>query len=101
MDKTQLIIALIGSAAVGALVSSLITFLAQWRERKSRREELILSKAIEMAHSRVSNVLQSDFKGLIMPEIEMTQEYHRWLTHLLKHGNLPADYKSIRPTPRP
>jgi len=57
MDRTQVLIALIGSAAVGALISSLLTMFAQWRERKSRREELALTKAIEMTHSQVSTML--------------------------------------------
>jgi hypothetical protein len=97
MDKTQLTLALIGSAAVGALISSVITALAQWRERKSRREELLLTKAIEMAQSRVATVLQSGFQGKIMPEIEMAQQYHRYLKHLLEHGKLPEDYQSKMP----
>jgi len=97
MDRSQLILTLISSAATGVLVSSVITLFAQWRERKSRREELLLTKAIEMAQARVANVRESGFEGKMMPEIEMAQNYHRWLTHLMKHGELPPDYKSKMP----
>lgn len=49
MTNAQLIVAFLGSAAVGALVSSIINAVAQWRERQARQRELLLSKAIDMA----------------------------------------------------
>lgn len=82
------------SAAIGALVSSVIAEIGKWRERKAKREELLLSKAIEMAHARFEHLLAEEFSGKVMPEIEMTAMYHRWLSHLLDKGKLPADYKS-------
>ena len=82
----------LGSAAVGALVSSGITMWGQYLERKSRREELILTKAIEMAHTRFEHV--KDIPGAqIPPEIKMAEDYHRWLKYLMNHGKLPNDFK--------
>ena len=42
----------LGSAAIGALVSSGLTLLGQWRQRKARRDELLLVEAnkLAMAH---------------------------------------------------
>ncbi len=58
MDRKQILVAIIGSAALGALVSSVITELGRWRERKSRREELAVAKASEMAHTKVQLMMQ-------------------------------------------
>jgi hypothetical protein len=57
MDKTQIISLLLGSAAVGALMSSVITLLGQVMERRSRIKELIFSKAVEMAQHRAESIL--------------------------------------------
>ena len=49
---TSLIVTIVTSAAVGALISGLMTLLGQWRERSARRKELLVSKAIELAFAR-------------------------------------------------
>ena len=52
MPLTQVILLVLSSAAVGALVSSLLTLLGSALERKARRRELLLSKAIDLAINR-------------------------------------------------
>lgn len=44
---------ILGSAAVGALVSSIITLIGQAVERRARRRELLLSKSIELAELHI------------------------------------------------
>jgi hypothetical protein len=97
MDRTQILIALLGSAAIGALVSSVITVFAQWRERKSRREELLLTKAIEMAHVRFANVMtvlkDTQQGGMLEPDLLMLKDYHKSLRYLMKHNELDPPTK--------
>jgi hypothetical protein len=85
------------SAAIGAFVSSLVSEIGKWRERKSRQEDLLLDKAIDMAHTRFANTMQilkeTNQRGSLMPEIEMVEDYHHFLSHLIKKGILPPDYK--------
>jgi hypothetical protein len=52
----------ITSAAVGAVVSALLTLAGQYFERRSRRKELLLSKAIELAFRRTDIVKEVAFK---------------------------------------
>lgn len=98
MDKTQIILAFLGSAVIGAVVSALVTELGKWRERKSRREELVLSEAMKLAQKNMDVALEvarahSNQRGTtIVPLIEMAALYHRYLDHLMRHGRLPADY---------
>jgi hypothetical protein len=85
------------SAAIGALVSSAIAEVGKWRERKTKREELLLTKAIEMAQVRFANMMtickDTNTKANLQPEIEMAEDYHHYLKYLLERGTLPPDYK--------
>lgn len=92
MDRGQEFVALLSSAAVGAFVSSLMTIIAGWRERKSRREELLLSKATEMARLRAAFVA-STTGGKIEPDILLTEDYYLSLKHLMEHGCLDPKTK--------
>jgi len=58
MDKSQFVLALIGSAAVGALVSSFITAVAQWRERVSRQKELLFTMCVELAKTKTELLMK-------------------------------------------
>ena len=103
MDKLQIISLLLGSAAIGALVSSLMTAWTSHLERKSRREELVLSEAINMGQKNMDVALEVARAGgrpvPIIPLIEMVMDYHKWLKSLLDTGQMPADY--VRTVDRP
>jgi hypothetical protein len=58
LDKSQFVLARIGSAAVGALVSSFITAVAQWRERVSRQKELLFTKCVELAKTKTELLMK-------------------------------------------
>jgi hypothetical protein len=79
MDKTQIITLVLSSAAVGALASSVINLAGQYFERRARKRELILTKAIEMSHQRFENAMtvlkDSGQVGKIVPEIYMALQY--------------------------
>jgi hypothetical protein len=99
MDRTQLLITVIGSAAVGALISSLITELGRWRERKSRREELALTKAAELSQATYASSLDLMKMGrgvTVYPQTMMIRDAYRMFTHLLDHGVLdPQTHKEL------
>jgi hypothetical protein len=89
----------ISSAAVGAVVSSAITELGKWRERKSRREELALSKAFEMAQSITNTgveLIKVGKRAQIMPMNETIAAAYVTLKHILAHEKLdPAAQKEV------
>lgn len=80
------------AAAVGGLVSTVISEIGRWHERKSRREELALGKAVEMAQARVETAKEiykeSGKPVRVPPEVLMAQEYYISLKHLLDKGKL-------------
>ena len=91
--------AILTSAAVAAVISSLMGLLGQKLERASRREELIFSSALEMARRRQDVLMKiveqklasNDFGALIHDDVALAVQYHRWLTQLLDQGSLPSD----------
>jgi hypothetical protein len=99
--NTQILLALLGSAAIGALVSNIITLLGQRLERKSRREELAVTKAMEMAHEntrvRMEILKDSETAGLIAPSVLGFEDYYISVKHVLDHGKLdPAMRERVK-----
>ncbi len=92
-------ILIVSSAAIGAVVSSIITELGRWRERRSRREELALAKAFEMAKSisDMSVELIKLGKGVqVMPMNDTIATAYVTLKHILAHERLdPAAQKEV------
>ncbi len=83
------------SAAVGVLVSSIITLVGQSLERRARRSELLLVKALELAAARrefVTKVADATGATATIPDDAINAEtYLRWLKSLLNTGKLPPD----------
>jgi len=84
---------ILGSAAVGALVSSGMTLLGQWRERKARRDELLLVEANKLAmahHAAALKIAEMTRQDRFIPEhVKLTHTYYVGLRSLLATGKLP------------
>jgi hypothetical protein len=84
---------LISSAAVGALVSSIITLVGQQIERNARRRELLLSEAVKMAMGHRDYLLkyaQFQNASLYIPEqARLAQTYFVALSSLIAESKLP------------
>jgi hypothetical protein len=95
---TPFIPIILGSAAVGALVSSLITFFGQMIERTARQKELLLSKSIELAELQVK-LLQDASSATgqtvgIQPYIFYARWYQRELESLLSTSKLSSELEA-------
>lgn len=98
MSLTEIIIT---SAAVGAVVSALINLLGQYLERKTRSQELLFTKALEMAvqHTEIlMRVAEKSGKAVALYDnVIKAETYYGWLKHLYESGQLPSDAKKFRP----
>jgi hypothetical protein len=83
------------SSAGGVLVSSVVTLLGQLLERRARRDELLLTKACEMAAHRTALAVQvAKDAGVgvsLQDDVINAETYYRWLKELMKSGKLPPD----------
>src|SRR5215467_94142 len=93
MMDNNLLITVFGSAAVGALVSSAFSELGRWRERISRREELALTKAVDMAHEHARLVIDTE-GSRVPPDVLMLEDYYISIKHVSDHGKLDPDMRS-------
>ncbi len=98
----------LGSAAIGALVSSIITLVGQAVERKARQRELLLAKSIELAelHTNLikAAVEMSGRNANMYPHIVHTRWFYKELEGLLRTGKLTPgmeeNYQSYFSSPR-
>jgi hypothetical protein len=83
------------SSAVGVLVSGVVTLVGQRLERRARRDELLLTKALEMAVQRTAIMVQLAEKTgatvSLVDEVINAETYFRWLKSVLETGKLPPD----------
>jgi hypothetical protein len=98
VDKAQIITLVLSSAAIGALVSSIITLTGQYFERKARREELLLTKSIELAVQRTNTIIDAakhgDRPAVLEDNAVLAEKYYQWLRHLIKHNAVPDEAKT-------
>ena len=82
---------ILGSAAIGALVSSVITIIGQSLDRSAKKKELLFSKAIELSHAYVALLTEMAKSGkavMIRPMLVYTRRNHRELKLLYENGKL-------------
>jgi hypothetical protein len=83
------------SAAVGAVVSSLLTLLSQVLDRRSRRTEFLMRTATDWAVKRVELAIEYAKTRAVHPVTPdlgwMAYDYHRQLSSLMKDGTMPPD----------
>ena len=96
--REDLIPTVVTSAAVGALASSLIGLVGAALERRARRRELLLEKAIQMAHTRREFVMglveKTGGEAALRDDVSLAAEYFQLLDHLIETGNLPESFKA-------
>ena len=77
---------ILGSAAVGALTSSVVTLIGQAIERQARKRELLLSKSIDLAVLQMNLYKEAavinNQKVDLMPYLFYARWYHRELGKL-------------------
>ncbi|MGB9429645.1 MAG: hypothetical protein WCC11_07180 [Gammaproteobacteria bacterium] len=92
-------LAILGSAAVGALVSAGITFIGQLLERRARRKELLLSKAIDLAF-RCTDIGMKLAEKMgrpieIQDDVMLAAVYFKELQYLIDKGDVTDEAKAI------
>jgi hypothetical protein len=84
---------IITSAAIGSVSASLIAIIGQYSERRARRPELLLTKAIELAQARIGfgkEMAEKMGKRVSIPDaLSLAAEYYTALHHLLAKDELP------------
>jgi len=91
------------SAAVGVLVSSVLTLIGQSLERRARRNELLLTEALKLAAARREFVMEVVEKtggtASLVDDAINAETYFRWLKSVLETGKLPPDADKGRRKP--
>lgn len=90
---TATLVTIVTSAAVGALVSSVLSLIGPLLERRARRRELLLSKAIELAFARREFVTKAGDRAGVKVDLRddaaQAAEYFQVLEQIMDRGKLP------------
>lgn len=83
------------SAAVGAVISSVITVIGQSIERRSREREMVLKSAIDHAWRYRDHLIEvsrdTGSKLLLVDPVVYVEKYYEWFDHLCREGKFPYD----------
>lgn len=88
MDKKEIAVLVLSSAVIGALFSSLITALAQWRERVARQRELLLKVAVDLTKTYMERIAKKTEELAIMPDVSVLSTMHDVVKEVFKKGSL-------------
>jgi hypothetical protein len=97
IDFPAVLTVVLTSAAVGAVVSQLITLIAQHLERKARRTEFLMKTATDWAVKRVELAIEFAKTRTVYPVTPdlgwMAYDYHQQLSSLMRDGTMPPDMR--------
>ena len=95
-----MLLAILTSAAVASLVSAAMQLFGAHLERRARRRELLLARALDLAAAKTEIAMrvakESGATVTLYDNIFQAEGYFRWLSHLMDHGELPPDAKARR-----
>jgi hypothetical protein len=92
MNK-ELLGSVVLAAAIGVLVSSLVTLFAQWRERAARQRELIFTAAVDISKSYTERVATLR-KNIQVSEVMAVERNYKILTEIFKHGEMSDENRA-------
>jgi hypothetical protein len=91
MDKKEIVVLVLSSAAIGALVSGALTALAQWRERVARKRELLLKVSVELSKAYIDRISSLSKKFVSVPEFSVLPLMHSLVRELFEGGVVSPD----------
>src|SRR6266550_4632417 len=93
MNK-ELLGSVVLAAAIGALVSSLVTIIAQWRERAARQREFIFTAAVDISKSWIGRIANASRKNAALSEVMAVERVFEMLVEIFEHGKLSNESRA-------
>jgi hypothetical protein len=83
------LVAILLAAATGALMSSIVTSIAQTRERSARQRELLFAAAIDISKSWIRRTAKAwRSSNAALSEVVVVELTYAILTDIFKHGRM-------------
>ena len=93
MNK-ELLGSVVLAAAIGALVSSLVTIIAQWRERAARQRELLFTAAVDISKSWIGRIANASRKNAALSEVMAVERVYEMLVEIFEHRKLSNESRA-------
>jgi hypothetical protein len=91
----DLLLTILGSAAIGALVSSVMTAVDRWRERTARERELLFRSALEISKITAERAAKDSEQFTPGLELMMVEKTHEILQQVYKTGKMSETNKAF------
>lgn len=92
MSGSDVFVVVIGSAVVSAIVSSVTIAYTQWRERIARRENMLLTAAVDLSKSYVGRIAALPGNALAM-EISVIPMFQKMLKEVIATDGLSKQHR--------
>jgi hypothetical protein len=95
MSTGQLLLTILGSAAVGALVSSVFTLIDRWRERTARERELLFRSALEISKATAERLAKTSERFTPALELYTLERTHAIVKQIYETGKMSEKDKAF------
>jgi hypothetical protein len=95
MGTHQLLLTILGSAAVAAIVSNVFMVIDRWRERVARERELLFKAAVDLSTASAARVVEFSGGGTPGLELMMVERTHEILRQVFETGKMSDENRSF------
>jgi len=85
----------LASAGVSAIVSSIITLVGKWQDRRQQAKVMLFDLAFRIAKERTELILKAADKSggsaSLRDDVFQAADYYKWIKHLFDKDVLPAE----------
>src|SRR5229473_3052146 len=95
MGTRQLLLTILGSAAVAAIVSNVFMVVDRWRERVARERELLFKAAVDLSTASAERVVEFSGGGTPGIELMLIERTHEILKQVFETGKMSDENKAF------
>lgn len=95
MNTQTLLLTILGSAAVGALVSSLINAFDRWRERAARDKEMLFKAAVEISKATGERAAKTSERFVPGLELMIVEKAYEVLKQVHEKGKMSEENRAF------
>ena len=82
------------AAAIGALVLTVTTIVAQWLERSARQRELLFTAAVDISTSWIGRIASASRKNAPLSQVMAVERVYEMLVEIFEHGKLSNESRA-------
>ena len=95
MDTKQLLLTILGSAAVSTIVTNVVLLVDRWLERLARERELLFKAAADFSMASAKRVAEASGVGTPGLELMIIERTHEIMKQVFEGGKMSDENKTF------